>query len=96
MMQEKRDHPVRVDIVAVPEVTPTAMYGMFEILSSVGVVWPLLKEGRPGTPVFDVALVSADGRPFTTLQGSYEELSHRFIQIIEEYVAERFPTTDGD
>jgi transcriptional regulator GlxA family with amidase domain len=69
MLQEKGNQPVRVDIVAVPEVTPTAMYGMFEILSSVGVVWPLLKNGQPGTPVFDVALVSADGKPFTTMHG---------------------------
>lgn len=59
----------RFAILALPETTPAAMYGMVEILSSVGAVWPQTVEGRPGHELFEVEIVSEDGRPFTTNGG---------------------------
>lgn len=68
-MGKKNAHKPRFAILAMPETTPAAMYGMYEILSSVGVVWPQVAEGKPGQALFDVALVSCDGEPFRTLAG---------------------------
>ena len=56
-------------ILALPETTPTAMYGMFEILSSVGVVWPQTLGQSPGAPRFAVEIVSDEAEPFTTNSG---------------------------
>jgi (E)-4-hydroxy-3-methylbut-2-enyl-diphosphate synthase len=50
----------------------------------------------PGTGEEPRCPVFVDGRQLTTLQGSCEELSRRFIEIIEEYVAERYPPEDRD
>ncbi|MEE4238874.1 MAG: helix-turn-helix domain-containing protein [Anderseniella sp.] len=69
MASEKNNGPVHFSIVATEETTPTAMYGMYEILSSVGVAWPLLTKGSRGTPLFEVSIVSADGKPFSTAGG---------------------------
>lgn len=51
------------------ECTPTALFGIFEVLSSVGKVWPLLMGEAPGEGRFDVRLVSADGGAVETLHG---------------------------
>jgi transcriptional regulator GlxA family with amidase domain len=59
----------RFAVLALPETTPAAMYGLIEILSSVGVAWSQAVRGQPGEPLFKVEIVSADGQPFTTNAG---------------------------
>jgi transcriptional regulator GlxA family with amidase domain len=59
----------RFAIVALPETTPTSMYGMFEILSSVGTIWRQTITGERGQPRFEVEIVSGDGRHFVTRAG---------------------------
>lgn len=44
----------------------------------------------PGTGEEPKCPVFVDGRPFTTLKGSYEELAEQFIGIIEDYVGQRW------
>ncbi len=44
----------------------------------------------PGTGEEPRCPVFIDGRPFTTLKGSYEELAGQFIAIIEDYIARRW------
>ncbi len=44
----------------------------------------------PGTGAEPKCPVFVDGRPFTTLKGSYEELAEQFIGIIEDYVGQRW------
>ncbi len=44
----------------------------------------------PGTGEEPKCPVFIDGRPFTTLKGSYEELAEQFIAIIEDYVGRRW------
>ena len=63
------DYRIRFAVLAMPESTPTAMYGMYEVLSSVGVVWPQVTSGKSGAPLFEVDLVSAEGIPFRTYAG---------------------------
>ncbi len=45
----------------------------------------------PGTAEEPRCPVFVDGRQFTTLQGSYDELARAFTAIIDEYVATRYP-----
>ncbi len=44
----------------------------------------------PGTGEEPKCPVFIDGRPFTTLKGSHEELAEQFIAIIEDYVGRRW------
>ncbi len=44
----------------------------------------------PGTGEEPKCPVFVDGRPFTTLKGSYEELAEQFIAIVEEYIEQRW------
>ncbi len=44
----------------------------------------------PGTGEEPKCPVFVDGRPFTTLKGSYEELAQQFITIIEDYIRRRW------
>lgn len=69
-MASRTRTPVRVRILVLPEVTPTAVYGLFEIFSAVGLSWPeLTGQGEPAA-LFDVRIVSADGQPFASAIGT--------------------------
>ncbi|MBA1145883.1 helix-turn-helix domain-containing protein [Ectothiorhodospiraceae bacterium WFHF3C12] len=54
---------LRVDLLAVPEVSASVLYGLHDIFSSAGRDWPMLMEGRPAAPLFDVHVVAANPRP---------------------------------
>ncbi|MCI5073551.1 helix-turn-helix domain-containing protein [Oricola sp.] len=69
MADENTKARIRTAILALPETTPTAMYGMFEILSSVGVVWQQVMGDGQVFPRFEVELVAVDDQPFCTLVG---------------------------
>jgi len=45
----------------------------------------------PGTGEAPTCPVFVDGRRFTTLQGTYDELAERFIALIDDYVAAKYP-----
>jgi transcriptional regulator GlxA family with amidase domain len=84
MSAQSSPRKIRFSILALPETTPTAMYGMFEILSSVGVVWPQAIGGQPGHARFEAEIVSSDGEPFTT-NGGVPISPHRSIRSDEIY-----------
>jgi len=69
MTSENTENRTTFAIVALPETTPTAMYGMYEILSSVGVLWQQVNGQPPGNPLFQVDIVTSDGQPFRTKVG---------------------------
>lgn len=69
MTRKSDSRRFRVSIVALPETTPGTFYGMYEVFSAVGVVWPQLTGDGEQTPRFDVSIVSADGRPLTGAMG---------------------------
>ena len=48
----------------------------------------------PGTGETPTCPVFIDGEKFATLQGSYSELATRFIRIIDDYVAAKYPRRD--
>lgn len=62
MPKPPRNGRMTVCILALPESTPTAVFGLYEVFASVGVMWPYVTgEGEPA-PFFDVKIVSADGK----------------------------------
>lgn len=58
----------RLSILAVPETTPTALYGLYEVLISVGRTWEEMTGEKADAPRLSPAIVTRDGRP---LIGAY-------------------------
>ena len=54
----------QIIMLAAPETSASVLYGLYEILFSVGAVYPDMVTGTPGHELLDVHIVSADGRPF--------------------------------
>lgn len=51
-------------IVAVPETSGSALYGMLEVLAVAGMLWNELTRSGPGRPLFTVRIVGTRKRPF--------------------------------
>lgn len=61
--------PISVLIVAVPETSGSALYGMVDVLKSAGTIWEdLLREDR-GSTLFQVNIISPGGKPFACGNG---------------------------
>lgn len=58
-----QNRPVIALLVA-PTSSAAVLYGLFDVLYSVGSVYSDMVMGTPGTEQLDVRIVSADGRPF--------------------------------
>lgn len=54
----------RIVLLAAENTTPSVLYGLYDVLYSVGAVYADMTEGVPGPESMDVAIVSRDGRPF--------------------------------
>ena len=52
-------------LLATPETSASVLYGLFDVLSSVGAVFPDMVKGAPENELLDVKIVSADGRSFS-------------------------------
>jgi transcriptional regulator GlxA family with amidase domain len=57
--------PIDVLIVAVSETAGSALYGMLDVLSATGTIWPTLLRSGEEKSFFRVQIVSPDGRLFT-------------------------------
>lgn len=53
-----------VVLLAAPETSASVLYGLFDLLSSAGAVYPDMVSGAPGDELLDVRIVSADGKRF--------------------------------
>ncbi|SDL89865.1 Transcriptional regulator GlxA family, contains an amidase domain and an AraC-type DNA-binding HTH domain [Modicisalibacter muralis] len=51
-------------LLAAPETSASVLYGLYDVLLSVGAVYLDMVAGTPGKELLDVRIVSADGRPF--------------------------------
>lgn len=56
-----------VALLAAPETSASVLYGLYDVLVSVGAVYLDMVVGAPGRELLDVRIVSADGRPFRCL-----------------------------
>jgi transcriptional regulator GlxA family with amidase domain len=57
--------PVTVALLALPESTPTALYGLLELFAAVGVAWEAVTGERRPSRRFDAQIVARRRRPFT-------------------------------
>lgn len=52
-------------LLASPETSASILYGLYDVLTTVGSIFPELVKGAPERALLDVRIVSADGRPFS-------------------------------
>ncbi len=57
------DRP-RIALLAAPETSPSVLYGLYDVLLSVGAVYPDMTTGQPGEALLDVSIVAASRDPF--------------------------------
>lgn len=54
----------RIALLAAPESSPSVLYGLYDVLLSVGAVFPDMTTGKPGDALLDVSIVAANREPF--------------------------------
>ena len=82
-MAEASPRPVRVAILAFPEVTASVLYGLYDILLSAGRDWGLVVDGRPGASVMAPVVVSRFREPFAVAN----DVQIRAQQTLDECMA---------
>ncbi len=60
----KLQQPIKIDILVTVDTSASTLFGLYDVLSSVGVAWENFVNGKPGTPVFDVRIVAASRESF--------------------------------
>jgi len=53
-----------IALLAAPETSPSVLYGFYDVLLSVGAVYPDMTAGTPGDALLDVRIVAATNAPF--------------------------------
>ena len=53
-----------IALLAAPETSPSVLYGLYDVLLSVGAVYPDMTIGVPGDALLDVRIVAAGAEPF--------------------------------
>ncbi len=54
----------RVALFAAPESSPAILFGLYDVLGSVGAVYPDMTTGEPGDALLDLRIVAAHAAPF--------------------------------
>lgn len=65
----QRTKPIKVSILATRYTTPSTLYGLYDLLSSVGVSWEATVSGKPANPQFEVTIVAKQREPFACARG---------------------------
>jgi transcriptional regulator GlxA family with amidase domain len=73
----------RVCLLAAPETSPGVLYGLYDVLSTVGAVYADMISGEPKEAILDVRIVSATSKPFRCYGGVMVE-PHASIDQIDE------------
>lgn len=78
-----------IALLAAPETSPSVLYGLYDVLLSVGAVYPDMTAGEPGEAMLDVRIVSAGGQPFRCFgnvliepHAAIAELDHVDVAIV--------------
>ncbi|NND00969.1 MAG: helix-turn-helix domain-containing protein [Gammaproteobacteria bacterium] len=77
----ERKKPI-IALLAAPETSASVLYGLYDILLSVGAVYLDMVTGSPGDELLDVRIVSAEGKPFHCI-GNIPVIPHHSIDEIE-------------
>lgn len=54
----------RIDILATPQCSPSVLFGLLDVLGSVGAMYPDMTTGTPGKEQLETRVVAADPAPF--------------------------------
>jgi transcriptional regulator GlxA family with amidase domain len=71
-----------IALLAVPETSPSVLFGLYDVLYSVGAVYPDMTYGEPGPEALDVRIVAAGGEPFQCL-GNVTVEPHAAIDTVK-------------
>lgn len=55
---------LRLHLLAFPETSPLVLYGLLDVFTAAGVVYPEVTTGKAGEPLFDVKVVAASAEAF--------------------------------
>ena len=80
-MSEHR--PITVSILATPDTSPSTLYGLSDLFSSVGIGWESFVTGKPEAPRFDVRIVAATDEPFQC-SGNVTVTPHASIDDVDD------------
>ncbi len=72
-----------IALFAAPETSASVLYGVYDVLQSVGAVYLDMTVGSPGVELLDVRVVSVDGRPFRCI-GNIPVEPHMSIESLRE------------
>jgi len=61
--------PPKIALLAAPETTPSVLFGLYDVLVSVGTVYPDMTGREIGEPLLDVQIVAAGRQPFRCFGG---------------------------
>ena len=73
-----QDGRINVAILAVPEVTASALFGMFDLFSSPGRDWSFIVAGTPGEQRMNPYIVARDTNGFNAANGIWVKPDHDF------------------
>ena len=59
-----RPNKPSIALLATPETSPSVLYGMYDVLLSVGAVYADMTTGKPEDCLIDVRIVAATDKPF--------------------------------
>jgi transcriptional regulator GlxA family with amidase domain len=59
----------RIALLAAPETSGSVLYGLYDVLQSVGSMWPDMTVGEPGDALLEVSIVAATAEPFRCFGG---------------------------
>lgn len=80
MASSSAEAPSRISLVALPESSASVLYGLYDVLTSVGRAWTDLTGEDPGVEPFDVQIVGSRKRLFRCAGGVPVTPHHRFSQ----------------
>ena len=78
---DAREKPL-IALLAAEETSPSVLYGLYDVLYSVGAVYPDMTMGEPGPEALDVQIVAAQAEPFRCI-GHVMVEPHAAIDAIE-------------
>jgi len=59
----------RIALLAAPETSASVLYGLYDVLLSVGPMWPDMTAAEPGDALLEVSIVAATAEPFRCFGG---------------------------
>src|SRR6476659_9592940 len=71
----------RIALLAAPETSASVLYGLYDVLLSVGAVYPDMTTGESADALLDVSIVAATGEPFRCFGNILVEPHHGIDDI---------------